>query len=85
MNTLCKPVNEIMERYDWFFKGLGLTKDIRIIGHSCDEVDYPYFKKVKESVDNDTMWHFNPHCYDDKLREKELIKEIGIANFVFEK
>lgn len=60
-NNLCKPVDEIIERYDWYFKGLGFTEDIHILGHSCNEIDYPYFKKVKASVSTDVKWHFNPH------------------------
>ena len=83
MNTLCKPVFEIMEHNDWFFKSLRSIKDIFIIGHSCEEVDYPYFYKVKESVAKDAMWHFNPYCEDDEVRERRLIKEIGVKNFVF--
>lgn len=55
MNTLCKPVYEIMEHNEWFFRGLGFTKDIYIIGHSCEAVDYPYFRKVKESVPQDAL------------------------------
>lgn len=83
MNTLCKPVYEIIERNDWFFKRLNTVKDIHIIGHSCEAVDYTYFRKVKESVNTDALWHFNPHSDDDKVREKKLIEEIGIKNYVF--
>ena len=67
---------EIMEHNDWFFKGLGSIKDIFIIGHSCEKVDYPYFGKVMESVPKDAMWHFNPYCKDDEVREKRLIKDL---------
>ena len=83
MNTLCKPVYEIIERNEWFFKRLNSVKDIHIIGHSCETVDYPYFRKVKESVNTDALWHFNPHNDDDKVREKKLIEEIGIESYVF--
>ena len=53
MNTLCKPVFELIERNKCFFEGLVNIKDIHIIGHSCEIVDYPYFRKVKESVPTD--------------------------------
>lgn len=84
MNTLCKPVYEIIERNEWFFKRLNSVKDIHIIGHPCETVDYPYFRKVKEPVNTDALWHFNPHSDDDKVREKKLIEEIEIENFVFD-
>lgn len=83
MNTLCKPVYEIIERNEWFFKRLNSVKDIHIIGHSCETVDYPYFRKVKESVQINSLWHFNPHSDDDKVKEKKLIEEIGIENYIF--
>ena len=84
MNNLCKPVFKLLERNGYFFEGLGNVKDIQIIGHSCEEVDYPYFRKVKESVNTNALWHFNPHNDDDKVREKKLIEEIGIENYIFD-
>ena len=81
MNNLCKPVFEIIERYECFFKGLSGITDINVIGHSCDEIDYPYYRKIIESVSRDVKWHFNPF-EDNKDKDirsmKCLIKEIGI-------
>lgn len=81
MNTLCKPVNNIIERNEWFFKLLEPTKDIHIIGHSCEAVDYPYFRKIKESVARDTKWCFYPFTDEDKVRVKRLISEIAVTNY----
>lgn len=79
MNTLCKPVFELIERNKCFFEGLVNIKDIHIIGHSCEIVDYPYFRKVKESVPTDAWWHFNPYDMEDDVRRINLlIKAIGI-------
>ena len=79
MNTLCKPVFELIDKNEYFFDGLGNIKDIHIIGHSCEAVDYPYFRKVKESVPTDAWWHFNPYdMKDDVRRTNLLIKAIGI-------
>jgi hypothetical protein len=81
MNTLCKPVYEIIERNEWFFKRLNSAKDIHIIGHSCEAVDYPYFRKVKESTTHDAKWFFYPFADDDRIRVKRLISEIAIQNY----
>ena len=79
MNTLCKPVFELIERNESFFEGLGNIKDIHIIGHSCEAVDYPYFRKVKESVSTDIWWHFNPYDMENDVRRINLLmKAIGI-------
>lgn len=40
--------------------------------------------RLKESVNTDALWHFNPHNDDDKVKEKKLIEEIEIENFVFD-
>ena len=81
MNTLCKPVYEIIERNEGFFKRLESTKDIHIIGHSCEAVDYPYFRKVIESTARDAKWYFYPFADEDKKRVKKLINEIAITNY----
>ena len=82
MNDLCKPVYEIMEQNNWFFKGLGFIKDIHVIGHSCGEIDYPYFRKIKETVPDVVIWHFNPFTPDDRIRISRLVSEIGILNSI---
>jgi hypothetical protein len=79
MNDLCKPVYEIMSRNEAFFQGLYTVHDVHIIGHSCDEIDYPYFHKVKDSVSKDVKWHFNPHQEKDAKNMVRLIDSIGIS------
>lgn len=78
MNELCKPYNEIIERNDDFFKAMQTVKDVYVDGHSCGEIDYPYFWKVKESVSEYTLWHFNPHSDEDVRRIVKLKEEMGI-------
>lgn len=82
MNYLCKPVDEIIEQYDWYFKGLGYTEDIHILGHSCGEIDYPYFMKIKKSIPTDAIWHFNPYTTEDTIRIEKFIQAIDITNYV---
>lgn len=82
MNYLCKPVDEIIEQYDWYFKGLGYTEDIHILGHSCGEIDYPYFMKIKKSISTDAIWHFYPYTTEDTIRIEKFIQAIDITNYV---
>lgn len=81
MNKLCKPVDDIIERNENFFKKLSGITDIHVIGHSCEKLDYPYFKKTMDSVSEDVKWLFCPYKENiekDLKRMKLLIKEIGI-------
>lgn len=78
MNDLLKPYDDILERNQYFFKKLNNVQDIYIIGHSCAEVDFSYFQKIKESVDTRAIWHFTPYSDKDLFRIKILINMMGI-------
>lgn len=53
MNDLCKPFDRIIVSNEPFFQRMKAVKDIYMKGHSCREIDYPYFKKIKSSVAKD--------------------------------
>lgn len=78
MNDLRKPYYEILEHNNLFFTDLNHVRDIHIIGHSCAEVDYPYFQKIKESVNFGAIWHFTPYSDEDRYRINKLIHKMGI-------
>ena len=78
MNDLRKPYYEILEHNNLFFMDLNHVRDIHSIGHSCAEVDYPYFQKIKESVDIGAIWHFTPYSNEDRYRINKLIHKMGI-------
>ena len=63
-----------------FFDRLNKISDIYVVGHSCGEVDYPYFREVKSSVAQDAEWHFNPFSDKDKVNIGLLRNAIGIDN-----
>lgn len=78
MNDLCKPYDDLIERNKEFFQQMGNVQDIYVIGHSCGEIDYPYFRDVKASVAKDAQWHFNPYSEEDSNRIDLLKRTIGI-------
>ena len=78
MNDLCKPFNEIIKRNEVFFQSLGSVRNIYVRGHSCGEIDYPYFRKIKTSVAAGAHWHFYPYTEDDARRIGKLKEAIGI-------
>lgn len=78
MNDLCKPFDEIIERNEGFFHMMNRVQDIHVTGHSCGEIDYPYFREVKTSVAECAQWHFNPYTDEDEKRIEKLKNEIGI-------
>ena len=78
MNDLQKPYDVILEHNQFFFKKLNHVRDIHIIGHSCTEIDFPYFQKIKENVDAKAIWHSKPHSYEDRHRMNILINMMGL-------
>lgn len=80
MNDLCKPYYDIIERNEIIFQLMNSISDIYVIGHSCDEIDYPYFRKVRESVKSNAMWHFNTYSEVDERRIEVLKQKLGIES-----
>lgn len=46
-----KPTEEIIQRYQAFFRKLATVEKILVMGHSVSEVDYPYFQEVIRNID----------------------------------
>ena len=65
-------------QYYFFFQKLNHVRDIHIMGHSCAEIDYPYFQKIKETVEIGAIWHFTPYNDDDIYRIQKLMNKLGI-------
>ena len=78
MNNLCKPIVENLNLHKDFFDNMANVECVEIIGHSCAEIDYPYFKRIRESIDNDAKWVFNPYSTDDAKRVNDLIGYLQI-------
>lgn len=75
----CKNVNKFMEYNKNFFKEkLNDVTEVYIIGHSMGQVDIPYFQKVKENINENSIW--NIVWYSDSERERfiERLIEVGI-------
>lgn len=79
MNTLRKPCQDLIEQNGAYFNKLDSVEEVYVIGHSCATVDYPYFRKIKESVVKDAKWKINTHSEEDVIRRDELKEAIGIA------
>ena len=85
MNNLCKPIVENLNLHKAFFDAMATVEYVEIIGHSCAEIDYPYFKRIRESVDDDAKWVFNPYSADDEKRVNELIGYLQLKGNIYVK
>lgn len=82
MNELRKPCWKLIEQNQVFFQKTSNVRDLYILGHSCAEIDLPYFRKIKESIDPKAIWHFSPYNDDDRYRIMNLLKMIEV-NYLY--
>lgn len=67
----------INKNLDFFFK-LSNINIIYILGHSLSDIDFEYFKKIKESVRNDCKWNITYYSNDDLKRCDTFVKNLKI-------
>lgn len=66
-----KPVGSILKEpkpQSWF-KSLNSISSVIVFGHSCSEVDKPYFQVVADSIRADAHWFFYVH---NKSKNKSI-------------
>jgi len=80
MNDLVKPCYEIMDRNSDFFDKLKYVSQIVVLGASYNEIDLPYFKKVKTSAQPDAVWKMGWHTDNDKNNIDIYQHTLGISD-----
>ena len=61
-----KPVMQIIHRYQkFFYKMITDVTNVTIIGHSMNDIDYPYFKRICNSIRGRTDWTYYYHSPKD--------------------
>lgn len=74
-----KHTEEVIQNHSIFFSKLSTIDDVVVLGHSYNDIDLPYFKKIAESIKKDAKWILCYYSDKDKERAKEVMKEIKIA------
>lgn len=59
VNHFRKDTSKIISDNADFWSSLKDVNDVYVFGHSMADVDLPYFKKVKESIKPDALWHIS--------------------------
>ena len=63
-----------------YFTSLSDIEIIRVFGHSYNDIDMPYFQKIKDSVSKECKWILNWHSDNDKVNAENLIAQLGIPS-----
>lgn len=83
MNDLYKDVEGIISSHEDYFSSLSDVKEIIVRGHSYGVIDFPYFKKIQESVKDDCIWKLGWHNADDKIAAHSLMLSLNIHAELF--
>lgn len=78
-NKMKKQTEKIIQQHSYFFEKLSDISEVIVLGHSYNEIDEPYFKKLAESIPNTTKWTLCYYTDDDKTKAKSLMKKLRIA------
>lgn len=61
-----KPVMQIIHKHQkFFYKMIVDVTNVTIIGHSMNEIDYPYFKRIGNSIKGRIDWTYYYHSTRD--------------------
>lgn len=83
----CKPVKSIIkqQKFRLFMQQLSEISSVVVYGHSCSEVDKPYFIEIAKSIKADAHWTYYVHNsernnyvkrYADSIQQKHQTVEI---------
>lgn len=74
-----KKTWEIIEENSQFFTNDIIDiKKIYVLGHSMNDIDMPYFRKIKECTDDNNIWYITWFGEDDKINKKNQAATLGI-------
>lgn len=87
MRRFIKDTQYHIERNHLFFENLSDVNSIVIIGHSCADVDKPYFERMSDEIMEDASWQSFYHeqndlnryeTFLDSIMKKDMTKELII-------
>lgn len=73
-----KPTEAIIENNSDNFNELKSIDEVVILGHSYNQIDFPYFKKISEIIDNSVRWTLFYYSEDDVQSAIKIMQELGI-------
>jgi hypothetical protein len=86
LKSVHKNVMSIISKNQLFFSTLNKIQNVYVLGHSMNEIDEPYFLRIKENVSSSTHWTVSYHSENDRQRAEELFfNKLNIDMFEIKK
>ena len=81
--SFIKPIEDIIEQNEKFWKSLHKVTEIYVLGHSMEGVDFPYYEKICQNIDKDhVVWNFSFYSNSDLERIDRIVDMLGIAHAI---
>ena len=80
LNELYKPIEKIIDNNQYVWSKLKNVSQVIVIGHSCNEIDYLYLKKITDSIKDNSNWTFYYYSIEDKDRMQTLTRKLMITD-----
>lgn len=74
-----KHTEEVIQNNSAFFSNLSTIEEVVVLGHSYNEIDLPYFRKIAESINDNAKWVLCYYSDEDKENAKKLMEEIKVT------
>ncbi len=81
MNNLVKSQSTIIGQYLPFFSSLSQINRVIVVGHSLNNIDMPYFNKIKNSIKDNAKWNISWHTQNDYHKIHSFAKLMSLTNF----
>ena len=84
--SFIKPIEDIINQNENFWASLNRVKEIYVLGHSMEGVDFPYYEKICQNINKDkVVWSFSYHSDNDLERIERIASKLGIEHVVKER
>lgn len=65
------------------FSNLGNVTDVYVLGHSMNDVDLPYFEKIKQNLPQSAKWHISVFGEVDINNKQQAVNKLRLVNVDF--
>lgn len=73
-----KPTDQILNNQTNFFSRLFDVEEVVVLGHSYNDIDLLYFKKIAQSTNINTKWTLSYFTDKDKIAAEKIMNSLGI-------
>lgn len=80
LSEFYKPVELIAERLDGFLSRCSGIRHVIVLGHSYNEIDWPYFKAIVDRC-RDAEFVFSIYSEEDHNRLERMAKELSVGEY----